>query len=126
MPSWSELLRTFEQKRDTEPDWLNKELINWLAEVSKLRKGTTIILYASAFLQKDHVDVSIAPEDMNGFMNALHGANIKNDLPLILHTPGGNPNNDINLAHLWAPILQNMGPSLMVEAEKLCHTVRNW
>ena len=26
--------------------------------------------------------------------------------------------NDIKLAHLWAPILQNMGPSLIVEAEK--------
>ena len=26
--------------------------------------------------------------------------------------------NDIKLAHLWAPILQNMGPSLFLEAEK--------
>lgn len=26
--------------------------------------------------------------------------------------------NDIKLAHLWAPILQNMGPSLVLEAEK--------
>lgn len=38
--------------------------------------------------------------------------------------------NDLKLAHLWAPILQNMGPSLFLEAEKALsyskELVSNW
>ena len=146
-------------------------------------------------------------EDVNGFMNALHGASTDNGLSLILHTPGGDPNavesiveylhakfdyievivpflamsggammslasdrlimgrqsqlgpidpqfqigtshysaraihegflqarediaEDVKLAHLWAPILQNMGPSLFLEAAKSLsysqQLVENW
>ena len=160
------------------------------------------------FFKKPEADKDfIAMEDVNGFMNALHGAPTEKGLSLILHTPGGDPNAvesivdylhakfeyievvvpflamsggamislasdklilgrqsqlgpidpqfeigntrysaraihegfiqakedigaDIKLAHLWAPILQNMGPSLFLEAAKSLsysqQLVENW
>lgn len=197
MPSWSELYRELEDKnKDEGPDWLVSRLKEYLSEISRIREGRTVIFYASSFLQKRELDSSIHYEDMNGFMDALHGADTSKGLTLILHTPGGDPNavesivdylhskftyievvvpylamsggamislasnliilgkqsqlgpidpqlfassnrqhsaraiqeafdrakdditTDVRLAHLWAPILQNMGPSLILEAEK--------
>ena len=198
MASLSELINCLQGgalKKD--PNWLNKRLSTELAKVSKLRGDTTVIFYASAFLQKNAAGsgVNISREDINGFMNALYGTKTDKGLTLILHTPGGDPNavesiveylhgkfrrievivpylamsggamislaSDIlvlgkqsqlgpvdpqlstgnkmysarairegfnqarediekntNMGHLWAPILQNMGPSLAMEAEK--------
>ena len=193
MASWSELLGDL--NNHSNPDWLDSKLKEQLRAVSKHRGGTTVIFYASAFLQKNADTVSITREDINGFMNALHKAPTDKGLTLILHTPGGDPNavesiveylhfkfpyieaivpylamsggamislagdllvlgkqsqlgpidpqflignkvhsaraiqegfskakedieSNTRLAHLWAPILQNMGPSLVVEAEK--------
>ncbi len=197
MPSWSELLEAFnvEASKTPDPNWLDKQLKEYLDAISNCRNDATVIFYASAFLQKANDDVSITREDINGFMNALSGTPTNKGLVLILHTPGGDPNavesiveylhakfgridvivpylamsggamislasdllilgkqsqlgpidpqfiisnkvhsaraiqegfnkaredieNDIKLAHLWAPILQNMGPSLVLEADK--------
>lgn len=196
MPSWSELLSE-KQKHENDPVWLDRELKERLNAVSKRRSNAVVIFYASAFLQKQGINrnLSIDREDVNGFMNALHGAPTHNGLVLILHTPGGDPNavesiveylhsnfgyievivpylamsggamislasnllligkqsqlgpidpqivignkrhsaraiqeafeqakqdieNDVKLGHLWAPILQSMGPSLLLEAKK--------
>lgn len=197
MPSWSELLSE-KQKHENDPGWLDRELKGRLNAVSKQRSNAVVIFYASAFLQKQGSDRNlsiIAREDINGFMNALHGALTNNGLVLILHTPGGDPNavesiveylhskfsyievivpylamsggamislasnllllgkqsqlgpidpqivignkthsaraiqeafeqakqdieNDVKFGHLWAPILQSMGPSLFLEAKK--------
>ena len=195
MASWSDLFSQVNDKVKKEPEWLENELKNNLTAISKYRKDTTVIFYASAFLQKNAGSVIITREDMNGFMNALYKIPAKKGLTLILHTPGGDPNavesiveylhskfdyievivpylamsggamlclasdrlilgrqsqlgpidpqltignkthsaraikdgfdkakeditSDTKLAHLWAPILQNMGPSLILEAEK--------
>lgn len=195
MPSWSELLSQFQSHSKSNPTWLDQQLTLRLSAISKRRGGRTVIFYASAFLQKSADLVSITREDINGFMNALYGAQTDSGLSLILHTPGGDPNavesiveylhskfhhievvvpyiamsggamislasdtlllgrqsqlgpidpqflidnkvhsaraiqegfnkaredieNDTKLAHLWAPILQNMGPSLLLEADK--------
>ena len=192
MASWSDLLQL---RGQNDPNWLDKELVKQLNSISKHRKDSTVIFYASAFLQKTIDGVSISREDINGFMNALYQAPADKGLTLILHTPGGDPNavesiveylhtkfdyievivpylamsggamlslasdllilgkpsqlgpidpqltignkthsaraiqegftkakedisDDIKLAHLWAPILQNMGPSLVLEADK--------
>ena len=192
MASWSDLLQLHDQN---DPNWLDKKLVEQLDSISKRRGGTTVIFYASAFLQKYIDGVSISREDINGFMNALYQAPTDKGLTLVLHTPGGDPNavesiveylhskfgymevvvpylamsggamlslasdllilgkqsqlgpidpqltignkthsaraiqegftkakediaDDIKLAHLWAPILQNMGPSLVLEADK--------
>lgn len=196
MASWSELLGEYKRQSQKNPNWLDKKLKHHLHAISTLRGDATVILYASAFLQKAAVEnVSITREDINGFMNALYEAPTDKGLVLILHTPGGDPNavesiveylhskfhyievivpylamsggamislasnllvlgkqsqlgpidpqlvignkthsaraiqegfnkaredieNDAKLAHLWAPILQNMGPSLVLEADK--------
>ena len=196
MASWSELLAEFQKHVQKDPNWLDSKLKAQLGEIAKLRTPNTVIFYASSFLQNPtHHGMSIIREDMNGFMNALHGASADNGLTLILHTPGGDPNavesiveylhskfnyievivpylamsggamislasdllvlgrqsqlgpidpqflignkshsaraikegfaqakkdieGNTKLAHLWAPILQNMGPSLMVESTK--------
>ncbi len=193
MASWSELLDSLKAQQD--PNWLDKQLKERLAAISKCRNDATIIFYASAFLQNADNNVSITREDINGFMNALYEAPTDKGLVLMLHTPGGDPNavesiveylhskfnrievvvpylamsggamislasdllvlgkqsqlgpidpqlvignkthsaraiqegfskaredieKDTKLAHLWAPILQNMGPSLVLEADK--------
>ena len=193
MPSWSDLLVRLQEQADS--TWLDKTLYEYLENLSERRGGSTVIFYASAFLQKSSEAVSISREDINGLMNALNNATTDKGLTLVLHTPGGDPNavesiveylhskfdwmevvvpylamsggamislasdllvlgrqsqlgpidpqfpiadtffsaraiqegfakaredieEDIRLAHLWAPILQNMGPSLFLEAEK--------
>lgn len=198
MASWSELVSCLQGgalKKD--PGWLDKRFFKELSNVSKLRGDTTVIFYASSFLQKggSGSGINISREDINGFMNALYGAKTDKGLTLILHTPGGDPNavesiveylhgkfsrievivpylamsggamislasdllvlgkqsqlgpidpqlstggkaystrairegfsrakedigKNINMGHLWAPILQNMGPSLVIEAGK--------
>ena len=198
MASWSELQGTLQQESIENPNWLAEQLEGSLTAISKQCKGATVIFYASAFLQKPHIDpwaITITKEDINGFMNALYQAPTNRGLVLMLHTPGGDPNavesivdylhekfdhievivpylamsggsmislagdglmlgrqsqlgpidpqftigdkihsaraiqegfakakeaiqEDVKLAHLWAPILQNMGPSLVVEANK--------
>ena len=196
MASWSELVKQFDKKKG-DPKWVLGSLRSELDEISKLRGGTAVIFYASAFLQKqNNLALSITREDINGFMDAMYKAKTDKGLTLILHTPGGDPNavesivdylhakftadievvvpylamsggamislasnliilgkqsqlgpidpqfsirnkthsaraikdafdqakkdieNSVKLAHLWAPILQSMGPSLVIEAEK--------
>ena len=94
MASLSELINCIQGgalKKD--PNWLNKRLSGELAKVSTLRGGNAVIFYASAFLQKNAGSgVNISREDINGFMNALHGAKTGNGLTFILHTPGGDLN----------------------------------
>lgn len=199
MASWSELLRDFHSNVGKNPNWLDDNLKKKLSEISQLRNGKTVIFYASAFLQKkdaNNLSTSITREDINGFMNAIYGADVGNGLTLILHTPGGDLyavesivdylhakfnhigvivpylamsggamislasnrvilgkqsqlgpidpqfsignkaysaraiqetfhkakddiQSDVKLGHLWAPILQSMGPSLILEAEKV-------
>lgn len=207
MSSWGELLREFVKQREKNPFWLDEVLKKQLSEVSKLRKTSAVLFYASSFLQKGYSESSITREDINGFMDALHGADTEKGLTLILHTPGGDINavesivdylhakfeyieaivpylamsggsmislasdllvlgkqsqlgpidpqilmgnkthsaraiqeafdrakedikNDMSLGHLWAPILQNMGPSLIEEVEKALsysrELVANW
>lgn len=197
MASWSELQAEFPEKIKKNPNWLDQRLAEELGKISKLRDNKIVIFYASAFLQKkkENLETLILREDINGFMNAIYEADVKNGLTLILHTPGGDPHavesivdylhakfdyievivpylamsggaiislasdlvilgkqsqlgpidpqfsiggkvhsaraiqegfkrakedilEDTKLGHLWAPILQSMGPSLVVEAEK--------
>ena len=94
MPSWSELLESFQQElsKAQDPNWLVKKLIECLDAISRNRGGISVIYYASAFLQKTDDDASITREDVNGFMNALYEARTDKGLLLILHTPGGDPN----------------------------------
>lgn len=51
--------------------------------------GRNVIAYYSGFLTNPNQSSGILDNDMNGFMNAIHGLDRNNGLDLILHTPGG-------------------------------------
>lgn len=190
------------------PDPLSKNLHANLSKIAEMRKTDIAIYYASGFLQKPNTEgILISHEDVNGFMNAIHGTSADKGLTLVLHTPGGGTyavesiveylhakfsyievivpylamsggamisiasnlvilgrqsqlgpidpqfpsdgkplsaraiqegferaksdiTSDTKLAHLWAPILHNMGPSLVMESAKaLLYSkglVHNW
>jgi len=91
MPTWGELLTRLndlrQQGRRDANDIVRREA---LADLSSYT-GRNVILYASAHLQKPGVPpefLSITNEDMEGFMEVVHGLS-GNTLDLILHSPGG-------------------------------------
>lgn len=199
MPAWDQLLNHLNslQTPDQKDQWLKGMLNQSLSEISAARGGKNVIFYFSAFLQKPQLpppSISLAFEEINGFMTVMHGMDWEKNLTLILHTPGGVTNaaetiveylhtkftdidviiptyamsagtmiamgannivmgrqsqlgpidpqlphnrrmvsaraitgqfhrakedleNNVNLAHVWAPILQSLGPALLQEAE---------
>lgn len=93
MPSWDILLKELQSiplaKRDEFFDTKTKE---YIAQISKERGDTNVIVYTSAFLQKPQVPpflTMVTSEDLNGFMNNLVNMDTSKGLTLILHTPGG-------------------------------------
>ena len=95
MPSWDELLVQLERQPDAKkPDWLKEQIKLNLGAVSRLRGGTNVIFYTSAFLQKRTQPqlIQLTLEEINGFMSVMHGMDFKKPLTLMLHTPGGDGN----------------------------------
>ena len=199
MPSWNELLSQIEgQPNDkAKQQWLRQTQQQTLSDISDIRNSRNVIFYASAFLSKPDLppmNLQLVHEEINGFMAVMHGMRWKDNLTLILHTPGGITNaaetivaylhnkfqdieviiptfamsagtmialssnriimgrqsqlgpidpqlpmngrsvsaraivdqferarieltKNIQHAHLWAPILQNLGPALLQEAQ---------
>lgn len=200
MAAWSQLvdeLNALSPDPNIKNQWLISNLTAALQNISKLRKDRNVLFYASAFLQKPHLNpdaIQITYEEINGFMSCLYGVDFRKGLTLILHTPGGVTNaaesivqylhskfsdieviiptfamsagtmislsanriimgrpsqlgpidpqipisgkfvsaraivdqfakakeeisSNLSLAHAWAPILQSLGPALLVEAE---------
>ncbi|WP_114652210.1 SDH family Clp fold serine proteinase [Polynucleobacter necessarius] len=200
MAAWSQLvdeLNALSPDPNIKNQWLISNLTAALQNISKLRKDRNVLFYASAFLQKPHLNpdaIQITYEEINGFMSCLYGMDFRKGLTLILHTPGGVTNaaesivqylhskfsdieviiptfamsagtmislsanriimgrpsqlgpidpqipisgkfvsaraivdqfakakeeisSNLSLAHAWAPILQSLGPALLVEAE---------
>jgi hypothetical protein len=93
MPSWSRLLAEVDALADDQKgEWLTQRLRQELAQVSSLRRGSNVLLYGSAFLQKSGAGpqlTSIHHEDVNGLMAVIYGMDYSKGLTLILHTPGG-------------------------------------
>ncbi len=95
MPSWNQLLAELEghqQDPAAANNWLKYAQIQWIDSLSQVRGGRHVIFYASGFLQKPHAApffLQINPEDINGFMSAMHGMDWSKGLTLLLHTPGG-------------------------------------
>jgi hypothetical protein len=99
--SWSELVgQLTDVLQKSGPiiatEWLQTQQTTALARIANLRRGPegqsrNVISYASAWLQKvvPAQYTMISPEDINGFMSAMHGMTWKNGLTLILHTSGG-------------------------------------
>lgn len=94
MPVWSEILREIRETRvgdgalGPDFDMVRRKYLYGLHQ----RTGRNVVLYASAWIQKDLPGnlFSISDEDIQALMevtNGLHGS----DLDLILHSPGGSP-----------------------------------
>jgi hypothetical protein len=95
MPTWNDLLNKVEGLDPNKTaQWIHGNLQDRLSEISRIRGGTNVLLYASAFLQKPGAPaplLQITRDEINGFMSMLHGMNWDDGLTLILHTPGGIP-----------------------------------
>lgn len=93
MPSWNDLLDEFNRQPDErKAEWLTGRQISALADVGNLRGGNNVMLYGSAFLQKNWAPgdtVMITHEDINGLMSVIYQMDFTKGLTLILHTPGG-------------------------------------
>jgi len=92
MPIWSEILaeiRETQQKRGS-PDFDGVRR-KYLLKLHQ-HTGRHVILYASAWLQKEPqlTSMSIGAEDIHALMEVTKGAE-GSDLDLILHSPGGSP-----------------------------------
>ncbi|WP_284618049.1 SDH family Clp fold serine proteinase [Aquabacterium humicola] len=96
MAAWTALLKEANavppQQRAA---WFETRLGQALADISSLRSGRHVLLYATAFLQKPQLpsfQVALTSEEINGFMSCMFGMNVQRGLTLILHTPGGQTN----------------------------------
>ncbi len=91
MPTWGELLKEVNDLREEgEQSPFDKVRRKYLAQLHDYT-GRNVILYASAWTLTKNVPpemVSITEEDIQGFMEVVHG--LEGDtLDLIVHSPGG-------------------------------------
>lgn len=86
MPSWQNMLAELSGIRHPVDELRRK----YLHALSALRDRNVIAYYSGWLNKKPAGDLSIADEDMTGFMNAVHTCDRRKGLDLILHTPGGN------------------------------------
>lgn len=100
MPNWSDFINEFNSLKANSQEelelvrlaWIESKFTHYTKELSNLRSGRNVIVYASAFLQKptaNDYDLIINHEDLNGFMTNVNGLDCSKGLTLILHTPGG-------------------------------------
>jgi len=89
MPTFNEIQEDILRKKGSSQDEVRQGYLRNLAEYTK----RDTILYSTAFTSNKGAGIpatamSIMPEDIQGFMSALHS--LKNDkLDIILHSPGG-------------------------------------
>lgn len=91
MPTWGELLKQIAalqaQGNANAPDIVRRDALSALSNYT----GRNVILYASAHLQKLGIPpelLSITNEDIEGFMEVMHGLS-GDKLDIIIHSPGG-------------------------------------
>ncbi len=91
MPSWPELTTALQRYTvESKIAFISQESNQTIRKIADLT-DRNVLYYASAFLQKPTAPTlltAIMPEDINGFMAGVKGCD-KEDLLLILHTPGG-------------------------------------
>ena len=93
MPIWSEIVAELHNTRTSQGDFDHDAVRRkYLKRIHDLT-GRNVILYASAWLQKEPPEVpagvtSIADDDIQGLMEVIQGLH-GDELDLILHSPGG-------------------------------------
>lgn len=88
MPTWGEILSEFQTPPNT-PDSIRRKYLSRLAT----HTGRDTILYSTKWTDPAGVTpdvISITEEDIQGFMEVVHGLRNAN-LDLIIHSPGGSP-----------------------------------
>ena len=88
MPTWGEILSEFGTSPNT-PDSIRRKYLSGLAKYT----GRDTILYSTKWTDPSGVSpdaISITEEDIQGFMEVVHGLRNTN-LDLIIHSPGGSP-----------------------------------
>ena len=111
MPTWSEILAELQQlvlanpqPAPGQPSAFDITRRKYLQAVAALTHRN-VILYASRWTQPSGVDpdmISIVPEDVQGFMEVVHGL-AGDTLDLILHLPGGSAETTVRLVKgIWA------------------------
>lgn len=88
MPSWSNILNRV-QAVSNEGIELNKIREEYLSLISSITGRNTISYYSCWLKTPGAPNSSINDQDMNAFMNAVHGLDRSKGLDLLLHTPGG-------------------------------------
>lgn len=94
MPTWGEILKELSSYRPDQTDRFDLIRRKYLAALTAHTKRNCI-LYASKWTTPSDVPpelVSVTEEDIQGFMEVVHGLPQNDGLDLILHTPGGSPN----------------------------------
>lgn len=88
MPTWGEILIEFSTPPNN-PDSIRRKYLKQLAD----HTGRDVILYCTKWTDPSGVSpdaISITDEDIQGFMEVIHGLK-RTDLDLIIHSPGGSP-----------------------------------
>jgi hypothetical protein len=96
MPTWSGILEELQHLRSGNPplppglspfDFLRRKYLAALAQLTR----RNVIVYVSKWTQgaADPETISINAEDIQGFMEVVHGLPPNDQLDLILHLPGG-------------------------------------
>ncbi len=91
MPIWSELLSELDDTKDANGNVdYDRVRRKYLIKLHK-HTGRHVILYASAWMQKNALAVTITDEDIQAFMEVSYKLGDGKGLDLILHSPGGSP-----------------------------------
>jgi hypothetical protein len=115
MPTWNEILSELQQVKDT--DQIRRKYLTRLHQ----HTGRNAIVYASTFTQAKvcpPVFLSIVEEDIQGFMEVVHGLPHE-PTDLILHSPGGSPEAAEGIAeylHEQYPHLRVFVPQIAMSA----------
>lgn len=88
MPNWSSILNQV-QAVSNESAELNSIREKYLRKISQITQRNVISYYSCWLKTPGAPNSSINDQDMNAFMNAIHGLDQTKGLDLILHTPGG-------------------------------------
>jgi len=87
MPTWGEILKEFDSP--SKADSVRRKYLSLLAQ----HTGRDTILYSTKWTDPTGINpdvISITEEDIQGFMEVIHGLR-NTDLDLIIHSPGGSP-----------------------------------
>ncbi len=98
MPDWNQILKKIEAQTAAGARAADSIRRNYLKQLQKHTKRN-VIAYYSGSLSKPNLPSEVNHEDLNGFMQSVHGLNRDDGLDLILHTEGGQVSAALSIVH---------------------------